>query len=617
MLFATAPASDVVVVSNAQVTCTSPAYYPSTVDVTVVNTDQSRAVSLNAFRFESTDVVLSLPSATGRFGSTVDIDLSAANLSALAAADVTVTYDSSVLAARGVQAGALANGWALAGNIGAPGAVRFSLAGSSTVTGSGVLARITFEVVGHPPASSALTITVARLNDGAMANTRTSGTFTVSGFSTITGTARYYSDDSPVNGAAVSLVGPSTFSGTSDEAGGFSLADVPTGAYVLTPRKSDDTRGISALDASLVLRHAVGLITLTGPAAVAADVNRNGTISSMDAFYILQRVVGMLDLPFPGAGATWFFDPPVRSYTTLNASLAGQDFTAMLLGDVTGNWATALDPPAGGGARARRAASGSGSPSTSDRTNAADATRDDSAGPTATLFAPRVLLTPGTSRTLPLTIRPVHASIHALQFAVHYDPNVVTLNGISTGAATAGWMLATNLETPGVARVAIAGAASLDTSGEVATLNVSVTGLLGSSTALTYEAVEADEGAVPTTTRNGSVQVVTTSLAFNSQLSAGATPVRAIHLTELRAAVDALRERYSLPAYPWTDPYLVAGVTTIKAVHVSDLRDALAEVYAVAGITPPTWSPAVLTPRATVITSAVFNEIRAAVLGLW
>ena len=55
----------------------------------------------------------------------------------------------------------------------------------------------------------------------------------------------------------------------------------------------------------------------------------------------------------------------------------------------------------------------------------------------------------------------------------------------------------------------------------------------------------------------------------------GVTPVKRIHLTELR---DALGETYdatgrSRPTY--TDPIVTVGMTAIKAVHVVELRNAI------------------------------------------
>lgn len=51
---------------------------------------------------------------------------------------------------------------------------------------------------------------------------------------------------------------------------------------------------VSALDASEVLQHATGIITLDGVKATNADVSGNGDISPLDASLILQYVVGLL-----------------------------------------------------------------------------------------------------------------------------------------------------------------------------------------------------------------------------------------------------------------------------------------------------------------------------------
>ena len=56
----------------------------------------------------------------------------------------------------------------------------------------------------------------------------------------------------------------------------------------------------------------------------------------------------------------------------------------------------------------------------------------------------------------------------------------------------------------------------------------------------------------------------------------GVTPVRAVHFTELRTRIDALRRREGLTAFAWTDRVLTAGVTPVKLVHLTELRSALA-----------------------------------------
>ena len=52
---------------------------------------------------------------------------------------------------------------------------------------------------------------------------------------------------------------------------------------------------VTAFDASLVLRHAVGSLFLAGRDSIAADVTGKGGISSLDAAYILRFVVGLID----------------------------------------------------------------------------------------------------------------------------------------------------------------------------------------------------------------------------------------------------------------------------------------------------------------------------------
>jgi hypothetical protein len=95
---------------------------------------------------------------------------------------------------------------------------------------------------------------------------------------------------------------------------------------------------------------------------MAADVSGNGTVTALDATYILRYRVGLLQR-FPAAdlcGSDWLFIPlpesaanqsimmpDVRagmcqpgsvSYSPLAAQADGQDFLAILLGDVNGSW---------------------------------------------------------------------------------------------------------------------------------------------------------------------------------------------------------------------------------------------------------------------------------------
>ena len=63
----------------------------------------------------------------------------------------------------------------------------------------------------------------------------------------------------------------------------------------------------------------------------------------------------------------------------------------------------------------------------------------------------------------------------------------------------------------------------------------------------------------------------------------GVTPIRAVHFTELRTHIDALRVTAGLPAFSWTDLVLRAGVTPVRLVHLRELREALSAAYVAAG----------------------------------
>jgi fibronectin type 3 domain-containing protein len=49
-------------------------------------------------------------------------------------------------------------------------------------------------------------------------------------------------------------------------------------------------------------------------------------------------------------------------------------------------------------------------------------------------------------------------------------------------------------------------------------------------------------------------------------------PVKTIHITQLRSALDAARNALGLPALSYTDPTLSSNTTAVKAAHIQDLR---------------------------------------------
>lgn len=170
----------------------------------------------------------------------------------------------------------------------------------------------------------------------------------------ISGKVRYFRNDTPVHNVVLTLENDETdFSGTTDENGNYAFPHITLGEdYHLTPDKADDLGGLSATDVSKIKRHAAGLYEFDCHEMIAADVTGDGTISGTDASRLIRYIAGYTDC-LNTACASWTFAseiiescddwPPIshpsdKSYTSLNSGRENEDFVAMRLGDVSGNW---------------------------------------------------------------------------------------------------------------------------------------------------------------------------------------------------------------------------------------------------------------------------------------
>jgi 5-hydroxyisourate hydrolase-like protein (transthyretin family) len=90
--------------------------------------------------------------------------------------------------------------------------------------------------------------------------------------------------------------------------------------------------------------------------------------------------------------------------------------------------------------------------------------------------------------------------------------------------------------------------------------------------------------------------------------------VKALHIAELRLAIERLRAQRSLPTVAWTDPVIVPRVTTVKAVHVRELWTALLDAYAGSGI--GIGVPSIVGGQTT-ITASTIQDLRCGVALLW
>lgn len=111
------------------------------------------------------------------------------------------------------------------------------------------------------------------------------------------------------------------------------------------------------------------------------------------------------------------------------------------------------------------------------------------------------------------------------------------------------------------------------------------------------------------------VSVVGVSTFTNDPvLTPGVSSIRAVHLTELRTRIDALRSRFSVPPVNWTTPSPAAGME-VRAVHLTELRTALAEVYEALELSPPPFGGDIQ-QRVTFITATHIRDLRQAVAAL-
>ncbi len=135
---------------------------------------------------------------------------------------------------------------------------------------------------------------------------------------------------------------PNIFTSTDFPGGTYSLTGFGSGAYTVTPSKTGGVNGaISSFDAGRIALHVAGPPNpqLNATQLIVADVSGNGAVTSFDAGMIAKFVAGPPYTP-PGVGvtATWRFTPVSRNYASVTNIIGGQDYTALLMGEISGNW---------------------------------------------------------------------------------------------------------------------------------------------------------------------------------------------------------------------------------------------------------------------------------------
>ncbi len=253
-----------------------------------------------------------------------------------------------------ITEGTIASSWSIREVDVVGGNITIRMDGTLPLTGYGkqILVYIEYQVGSTLGTESPITITKAIFNEGhPLARVTNDGKFrTISQFN-VAGKIYYYYNDQLVPKVLMSLTGNTVLNTYSDSLGNYQFNNLHNGNYVVKATKSNDVRcAISPYDALLVLRHSVGLISLTPYQMIAADVTGNKEVTSYDASYILRHCVGLIS-QFP-IGKGWALIPRTFSinetnwssasdsleYKPLYADQIDQDFSGILYGDISGSW---------------------------------------------------------------------------------------------------------------------------------------------------------------------------------------------------------------------------------------------------------------------------------------
>lgn len=159
------------------------------------------------------------------------------------------------------------------------------------------------------------------------------GIFIISGQITLNG--------NPLAGVTVSLSGSSAATTTTNSSGFYTFTDLADlGNYTVTPTKAGNINGITSFDATLVLRcvAAGANCALSQNQLIAAEVSNDGNVTSFDATQILRFVAANGANANTGQTGNWKFTPASTAYSPLTASQQNQNYEAILIGEVSGDW---------------------------------------------------------------------------------------------------------------------------------------------------------------------------------------------------------------------------------------------------------------------------------------
>src|SRR4029077_15037893 len=138
-------------------------------------------------------------------------------------------------------------------------------------------------------------------------------------------------------GVTLDLTGDTTASTLSDGSGNYQFSSLaPGGNYTVTPSKAalaPSSPGIDAVDVIAIQRHFLNLGTpLSGCRLTAADVNGINGVNTLDVIAVQRFYLGNT-IGIANTGQ-YRFTPASRSYSGVVSDQLGQNYDALILGDV-------------------------------------------------------------------------------------------------------------------------------------------------------------------------------------------------------------------------------------------------------------------------------------------
>ncbi len=278
-----------------------------------------------------------------------------------------------------------------------------------------------------------------------------------------------------------------TTAGLGATEGQYVLTGFGAGAYTVTPTKTTGVNGsIASFDAARVALHVAGTTVLTGNQLVVADVSASGTISSLDAAMIAKFAAGPPFAP-PGIGVTsnWRFLPANRNYASVTNNITSQDYSALLMGEVSGNWTNNGTRPVGG--------------------------RQSLGKWPIVVSAPRMTTGVGKDVVIPIKANGVaNNGLISYEFNLKYDPTVLQPQADPvdvTGTASRGLSFEVNAQEAGILRVVVYGAMPIDANGVLLNLRFTAVGTAGSVSPIALEQMIFNDGDLRINTTNGQIVI--------------------------------------------------------------------------------------------------------------